>query len=63
MIDWIARVAGLFSILSVVVALLSRWSQAREKHMRDSTITDVKEWAETPDGQYWWRGYLSKLEN
>jgi hypothetical protein len=63
MIQWIAQSAGLFSILSVIVTLVSRWAAAREKHLHDRTINDVKTWAETTDGQYWWRGYLKKLED
>lgn len=63
MIDWIAKSAGLFSVLSVIVTLVSRWAQSREKHLHDRTIQDVKTWSETTDGQYWWRGYMKKLED
>lgn len=62
MIDWIGKSAGLLTILGGIVTLASRWMQAHEKHLHDRTINDVKVWSETTDGQYWWRGYLKKLE-
>ena len=62
MLEWLGKSAALLSCLSVIVTLASRWAAAREKNFHERTVSDLKAWNETPDAQYYWRGYLKKLE-
>lgn len=61
--DWFARAVSIITAFAAVVAIVSKWADARSQRAKSQQISDWCHWARSDDGKFFMRSYIEDLED